>query len=161
MWVHGARHFSQHRRRPKVDAPARDARRRALLLYYCLCGEFVLVCDKPLETLPERPVDRARVLRCFDSVEDAHGVRRTADIYKISATQGKGLMLELPDGGLERQYDFRCTRCGLPLGYEHTPPPLKSGGKFTFLLPGALTRKQGAPHPDALLGEPLDAHRPQ
>ena len=27
----------------------------------------------------------------------------------------------------------------LLIGYEHTPPPLKSGGKFTFIFPGALT----------------------
>ena len=44
-----------------------------------------------------------------------------------------------PDGGFERQYQFHCTRCMLLIGYEHTPPPLKSGGKFTFIFPGALT----------------------
>ncbi|PKI85321.1 hypothetical protein MVES_000318 [Malassezia vespertilionis] len=133
------------------QAPHFSSRRgtQDLLVYYCLCGEFVLVCNTALEDLPLRPLDHSHILRALDSAKADDGVRQHADIYKISASQGKGQMLQRPDGSLERQYDFRCTRCNLPIGYEHTPPPLKSGGTFTFILPGALT--QGVAPPNALL----------
>lgn len=118
-----------------------------LLVYYCLCGEFVLVCNKALELLAERPFDKSRILRCMDS-EQPDGKILPANVYKISASQGEGQMVRryvtsgLPtrdDGRLEQQYDFLCMRCGLPIGYEHTPPPIKSGGKYTFIFKGALT----------------------
>ncbi|KAI3620709.1 hypothetical protein CBS9595_002676 [Malassezia furfur] len=126
-----------------------DRSQNDLLVYYCLCGEFVLVCNKALELLPERPFDKSRVLRCMDA-EKPDGQLLRAHVYKISASQGEGQMVRRDDGRLEQQYDFLCTRCGLPIGYEHTPPPIKSGGKYTFIFKGALTRKQGQIPPDAL-----------
>ena len=116
-----------------------------LIVYYCICGEFVLVCDRELEALPTRPLDGAHVLRCLDSREQADGDRTRADIFKISAAQGHGQLLKRcvctdSDGDtLEPQYLFNCLRCNLPVGYENTPPPLTSGGQFTYILPGALT----------------------
>lgn len=64
------------------------------LVYYCLCGEFVLVCNKAIELLPERPLDKTRVLRCLDSAEKEDGSREHAHIYKISASQGRGQMVK-------------------------------------------------------------------
>ncbi|CAD6979870.1 unnamed protein product, partial [Tilletia controversa] len=60
------------------------------------------------------------------------------------------VLLQRPDGTLERQYRFYCSRCELPLGYERTPPPLKSG-QFTYILQGALTAVQGRVPPDAFM----------
>ena len=115
----------------------------ALNVYYCLCGEFVLVSDRPLCSLPLRPLDNARVLRCLDSppysITGAAQKVRKARVFKVSATQATPKYITRPDKSLEKQYPFNCSRCNLELGYEHTPPPLKSGGKFTFVLPGALT----------------------
>ncbi|PWN52086.1 hypothetical protein IE53DRAFT_385517 [Violaceomyces palustris] len=131
-----------------------------LKVYYCLCGEFSLVCDRPLESLPQRPLDGSRVLRCLDSSPGSSGgvsKVRKARVFKISASQGRPKLLQRPDGSLEKQYPFHCSRCNLQIGYEHTPPPLKSGGKFTFILPGALSERHGQVPEDALLGiENLD-----
>ncbi|SPO26311.1 uncharacterized protein UTRI_03900 [Ustilago trichophora] len=140
-----------------VYAQARNDRTSALNVYYCLCGEFVLVSDRPLSSLPLRPLDNARILRCLDSrpysITGAPQNVRKARVFKLSASQAKPKFIKRPDHTLEKQYPFHCSRCQLQIGYEHTPPPLKSGGKFTFLLPGALT--QGVPPPDAFLEKVL------
>lgn len=125
--------------RRSTRRPHEDTNVPSMYVYYCICGEFVLVCHTPLHQVPRRPMDQAYVLRCLDSPEDTEGRRKHAHIYKIHASQGPSQIILRPDGRVERQYVFHCTRCNLPVGYEHTPPPLKSGGKFTFLYPGALT----------------------
>ena len=43
--------------------------------------------------------------------------------------------------GYEHQYRFACPRCKLPIGYQITPPPVKSGA-FLYILSGALTQVQ-------------------
>lgn len=58
-----------------------------------------------------------------------------------------------PDGTLEKQYRFNCTRCDLPLGYEHTPPPIKSGLGFVFLFKGSVSEVQGETPRDVFFGE--------
>lgn len=122
---------------------SRSDRPSALNVYYCLCGEFALVVDRPLANLPLRPLDHSRILRCLDSppysITGAPQKVRKARVFKISASQGQPKLVQRPDGSVEKQYPFHCSRCQLQIGYEHTPPPLKSGGKFTFVLPGALT----------------------
>ena len=104
---------------------------------YCLCGEFVLVVDVPLAALPVRPLDGALVLHCTPTPDGAGRVR-PARTFKLNATQGR-LVLVRRDGGarVEKQWRFNCTRCGLAVGYETTPPPMK-GGRFTHILKGAL-----------------------
>ncbi|SJX63371.1 uncharacterized protein SRS1_14189 [Sporisorium reilianum f. sp. reilianum] len=147
------------RTNPTPHASSSGHPRRAapdsLNVYYCLCGEFVLVSDRPLSSLPLRPLDNARILRCLDSppysITGAPQKVRRARVFKVSASQGSPKFIQRADGSLEKQYPFHCSRCSLELGYEHTPPPLKSGGKFTFVLPGALTDRQGVPPPDAFL----------
>jgi len=55
-------------------------------------------------------------------------------------------------GGHERQYRFSCPRCNLLVGYQSTPPPVKSG-PFLYILKGALTQMQGQVPKDAFDGE--------
>ncbi|CAO1631118.1 unnamed protein product [Parajaminaea phylloscopi] len=136
------------------DNDAAAASANPLCVLYCLCGDFALVCDRPLDSLPRRPLDGSYVLRCLDSPRDDAAGRpaKSKRTFKISARQGKQVMLKRPDGTLEKQYRFHCSRCDLPLGYEVTPPPLKSG-LFTYLFAGALTETQGRPPADALFDE--------
>ncbi|KAK0531491.1 hypothetical protein OC834_002933 [Tilletia horrida] len=135
-----------------------DAQRaHPLHVFYCCCGEFVLVCDVDLAALPRRPLDDSYVLRCLDSPRDENGKVRKARIFKINAKQRDPVLLKRPDGSLERQYRFYCSRCELPVGYEATPPPLKSG-QYTYILKGALTSVQGRRPPDAF--EDLESRQP-
>ena len=77
--------------RPRRHSSSNERPQEDLLVYYCLCGEFVLVCNKALELLAERPLDKSRVLRCSESEQD--GNVQHAHIYKISASQGTGQMV--------------------------------------------------------------------
>lgn len=142
MYIQQPLHTSRSDRDGARDRSGSE-RTSALHVYYCLCGEFALICDRALSSLPLRPLDNARVLRCLDSppysITGAPQKVRKARVFKISASQGATKLIKRPDGTLEKRYSFNCARCKLELGYEHTPPPLKSGGKFTFILPGALT----------------------
>ncbi len=74
-----------------------DRTRSALNIYYCLCGEFALVCDRPLSTLPVRPLDQSRVLRCLDSppysTTGAPQKVRPARVFKISAQQAPSKLI--------------------------------------------------------------------
>ncbi|KAH8830457.1 hypothetical protein DL96DRAFT_1592981 [Flagelloscypha sp. PMI_526] len=112
-----------------------------LQLYYCLCGEFILVIDTPIDTLPKRPVDRSRVIDC---------AKRS---FKLNAAlqAGDGVLVER-EGGHERQNEFNCPRCVLPVLYQSTPPPIRSG-PYIYILAGALTQRQGQIPPDAFDGE--------
>ncbi|SNX85102.1 uncharacterized protein MEPE_03811 [Melanopsichium pennsylvanicum] len=127
----------------------------SLNVYYCLCGEFALVLDRALSKLPLRPLDHSRILRCLDSppysITGSPQNIRKRRVFKMSASQAQPKFIKRPNGSIEKRYPFHCSRCNLELGYEHTPPPIKSGGKFTFLLPGAVTDRQGVPPTDAFL----------
>jgi hypothetical protein len=54
--------------------------------------------------------------------------------------------------GHEQQYKFTCPRCTLPVGYQSTPPPPKSG-PYIYIYTGALSRIQGQVPTDAFEGE--------
>lgn len=71
------------------DPQSKTSDASSLRVLYCLCGDFALVCDRPLTALPVRPLDGAHVLRNIDG--DASHKKRT--IYKISAKQGRIVML--------------------------------------------------------------------
>ena len=55
-------------------------------------------------------------------------------------------------GGHEKQYRFHCPRCSLKIGYQSSPPPVKTAD-FLYILSGALTQMQGQIPPDAFDGE--------
>lgn len=44
------------------------------------------------------------------------------------------------------------TRCTLPIGYQTTPPPIKSG-PYVYLNFGSVTQQQGMVPPEAFEGE--------
>ncbi|GLB33935.1 putative RNA splicing protein [Lyophyllum shimeji] len=113
-----------------------------LRVYYCICGEFILVIDKSLATLPRRKTDNAIIMRTQDS--DAGNAR----VFKLNAVAGEPILLER-QGGHECQYRFHCPRCSLPIGYQSSPPPVKSA-PFFYILAGALTQHQGQIPPGAL-----------
>ncbi|TFK43417.1 hypothetical protein BDQ12DRAFT_674944 [Crucibulum laeve] len=128
-----------------TDAQPTASSAAALRVYYCICGEFILVVDKSLATLPRRTADSSIVIRTQDSDEGK------ARIFKLNAATGEPILLERP-GGHERQYRFHCPRCSLPIGYQSTPPPAKTG-PFLYIISGALTQMQGQVPPDAFDGE--------
>ncbi|KIK68023.1 hypothetical protein GYMLUDRAFT_155108, partial [Collybiopsis luxurians FD-317 M1] len=101
----------------------------------CICGEFILVIDCSLAALPRRQTDEATIIRCQASESVP------ARVFKLNATASEPVLLER-NGGHERQYRFHCPRCMLPIAYQSTPPPVKSG-PFLYIFPGALTQMQG------------------
>ncbi|ETW83910.1 hypothetical protein HETIRDRAFT_314634 [Heterobasidion irregulare TC 32-1] len=129
-----------------TDAQPTASSAAALRVYYCICGEFVLVIDKTLASLPQRKTDEAIIIRSQDSDDGK------ARIFKLNAKPGDPVLVERSHGGHERQYRFRCPRCTLLIGYQTTPPPVKSA-PFLYILKGALTQAQGQIPPDAFSGE--------
>ncbi|KAJ7638971.1 hypothetical protein FB45DRAFT_904399 [Roridomyces roridus] len=121
-----------------------------LRVYYCICGEFILVIDKTLASLPRRKTDGAIILRAQDT--ETH----KACVFKLNAVAGEAVLLER-EGGHERQFRFHCPRCALPIGYQSTPPPAKSG-PFVYILAGALSQVQGQTPADAFEGEESDSN---
>ncbi|KAF8917870.1 hypothetical protein CPB85DRAFT_1214707, partial [Mucidula mucida] len=105
---------------------------------------FKLVIDKSLSALPTRPADGAIVLRTKDSPVGGAKAR----VFKLNATLNEPVLIEREQGH-ERQFRFHCPRCTLPVGYQSTPPPAKSGD-FLYLFAGALTQLQGQLPGDAL-----------
>ncbi|KAH7930751.1 hypothetical protein BV22DRAFT_1028201 [Leucogyrophana mollusca] len=134
-----------------TDAQPTASSAAALRVYYCICGEFILVIEKSLTTLPKRKTDGAIIIRSQDSPVDK------AVVFKLNASPSEPVLLERA-GGHERQYRFSCPRCNLLVAYQSTPPPVKSG-PFLYILKGALTQMQGQVPKDAFDGdnEPMDA----
>ncbi|TFK75787.1 hypothetical protein BDN72DRAFT_831221 [Pluteus cervinus] len=128
-----------------TDAQPTASSAANLRVYYCICGEFILVIDKSLAALPRRKTDNAIIIRSQDN--DAGKAR----VFKLNATPVDPILVER-EGGHERQYGFHCPRCSLPIGYQSTPPPAKSA-PFVYILAGSLTQIQGQLPPDAFEGE--------
>ncbi|KAH9844217.1 uncharacterized protein C8Q71DRAFT_793783 [Rhodofomes roseus] len=128
-----------------TDAQPTASSTAALRVYYCICGEFILVIDKSLASLPRRKTDGAVVIRCQDTELGK------ARVFKLNATPKDPILVERADG-YERQYQFQCPRCTLPVAYQTTPPPAKSGPHL-YILKGALSQIQGQVPPDAFADE--------
>jgi len=130
-----------------TDAQPTVSSAAALKVYYCICGEFILVIDKNLAVLPRRKTDNAIIVRCQDTNTGK------ANVFKLNTVLSDPILLER-QGGHERQFRFNCPRCSLPIGYQTTPPPIKSG-PYLYLHKGALTQMQGQVPQDAFQGESL------
>ncbi|KAI0921801.1 hypothetical protein AcW1_004324 [Taiwanofungus camphoratus] len=135
-----------------TDAQPTASSTASLRVYYCMCGEFILVIDKSLASLPRRETDGAVVIRSQDSELGK------ARIFKLNATAKEPILVER-QGGHERQYRFHCPRCTLPVAYQSTPPPVKSG-PFVYIFKGALSQIQGQVPPDAFEDENLLTREP-
>ncbi|EMD40797.1 hypothetical protein CERSUDRAFT_80452 [Gelatoporia subvermispora B] len=128
-----------------TDAQPTASSTTALRVYYCICGEFILVIDKSLASLPKRKTDGAAVIRSQDSENGK------ARVFKLNANAQDPILVER-EGGHERQYRFQCPRCSLPVAYQSTPPPVKSG-PFLYIFKGALSQIQGQVPSDAFEDE--------
>ena len=106
------------------------ARTKAAQPFYCLaCGQLVLTSDVPLNNLPQRRTDHARVLM---RRPDA---REGLETFRLKATRGEAITLRRSDATFEKQYRYLCNGCALPVAYacvdSHTP-------ELTYIFDGAL-----------------------
>ncbi|GAB1600524.1 UPF0428 protein CXorf56 homolog [Argonauta hians] len=93
---------------------------KPLYIYYCICGQMSLILDCPMEKLPLRKRDGARVI---DGQKHAH---------KITCDPDEIIYLKRPEG-VEKQYRQKCKRCGLCLYYHH-----QGKSNVMFILEDAL-----------------------
>ena len=78
----------------------------------------------------------------------------THDMLRETIQRTLSSIAEIRQGGHEKQYRFHCPRCALPVAYQSTPPPVKSG-PFLYVFKGALSLIQGQVPPDAFDDEKL------
>jgi len=95
---------------------------KPLHTYYCLCGQMTAVLDRPLEKLPLRARDGARVI---DGSKHAH---------KLTCVDDEVVHLRR-DGGVERQLRKKCSKCNLWLYYRHN-----ASSNITFIVQSALVQ---------------------
>ncbi|GAA5982672.1 hypothetical protein JCM5350_002143 [Sporobolomyces pararoseus] len=162
-----------------ISSSKEETGNSGLQVNYCICGEFILVVDAPLLSLPRRPLDNSITLLNSPS----HNKR----VYKLNVSdsnpslikpktlggdggggvgaagkEGNGVLVLRNDGKFEFQRRFYCPRCQLQIGYETVPSSNHSSttpnseqpkGIATFILPGALTDTQNKVPANAF-GEP-------
>lgn len=122
-----------------------------------------LVIDKSLAALPRRKTDNSIIIRSQDTsqvkarVFKFNGIAESPLLLERSVLRSiilpaKGARSEIRHIGHEKQYRFHCPRCSLKIGYQSSPPPVKSA-PFLYIFAGALTQSQGQVPPDAFEGE--------
>ena len=94
---------------------------KPLCLYNCICGQLCLIVDRPLEYLPLRERDGARVV---DTAKHSH---------RITCADSEEIVYLKRNNGVEKQFRKKCKRCELFIMYRHDP---KSG--VTFIVGDAL-----------------------
>ncbi|ESP04760.1 hypothetical protein LOTGIDRAFT_184723 [Lottia gigantea] len=93
---------------------------KPLYVYYCICGQMSLILDCPMEKLPLRKRDGARVI---DGQKHAN---------KLNCEPDNIIYLRRPEG-IEKQYRQKCKRCGLFICYHH-----QGNSNIIFVVDGAL-----------------------
>eukprot|EP00842_Homolaphlyctis_polyrhiza_P005317 jgi/Hompol1/5787/HPOL_004699-RA len=102
--------------------PDNDDSASGLSVYYCaFCGEYALVVDTPLDHVPSRRTDRARIV----------DVRRHTLRINPAASQTKLLLQR--KAGLERQLRSHCAACNLLVSYA---PSVDS--QYVYIVDGAV-----------------------
>ncbi|TIB74480.1 hypothetical protein E3Q22_00818 [Wallemia mellicola] len=121
--------------------------------YYCICGEFILVIDKPLSYLPRRRTDDSYI------ITHTAGTESTKRNFKLNGISQTPCMLQREDGMCERQHRLSCPRCTIVVAYTHSAPlflskqDIRLGTKeaeYVYILKGALSDIQGSIPNDAL-----------
>jgi hypothetical protein len=93
-----------------------------------LLNYFVICLDTPLEKLPLRPVDGARVI---DTSKHAH---------KITSQDDEINYIRRDEKGIEKQHRKKCIKCSLPIYYQFDT----NQNSPKFLLAKALTKESSS-----------------
>ncbi|BGO97168.1 hypothetical protein RTBOTA2_002057 [Rhodotorula toruloides] len=159
------------RGRSSIVQSGTEAFTENLHVNHCLCGEFILVVDAPLASLPRRPTDSSHCLVNTGPSKRVYklNITETSKDYKppevpkqtedklvvnqygAAGKNGNGVLVNR-DGGFEFQRRLFCPRCQLQVGYE-TVPGEGQKGDATFILAGALSDIQNKAPAEAF-GEP-------
>ncbi|XP_073975488.1 STING ER exit protein [Rhodnius prolixus] len=116
---------------------------KPLHIYYCLCGQITLILDCPIEKLPLRRRDGARVL---DGSKHAH---------KLICDPDETVHIRRPEG-IEKQYRMKCKKCKLILYYKHD---LKSN--VSFVLKGSVVTGNSGERPKMDIYNQVAAEQPK
>nr|CAG4641314.1 EOG090X0H7H [Eulimnadia texana] len=100
------------------------SRESSLQIQQILAGRFILIqiFHSSLEKLPLRQRDGARII---DGAKNVHKI----------ITEPSDTVYIRRDGGIERQYRYKCKQCSLPLYYKHD----RQSGTY-FIIKGALVK---------------------
>mmetsp|Transcript_30013 Transcript_30013/g.52690 ORF Transcript_30013/g.52690 Transcript_30013/m.52690 type:complete len:219 (+) Transcript_30013:8-664(+) len=106
-----------------------DLKDDGLKVCYCrYCGQYSMILDVSVSTLPTRKSD------------GAHVVNEKRRVCRRNMVEGQAKLIKRK-GGLEKQYRWFCKQCGLFLCYRSVPADAR--GKYTFIVKDALTDNLG------------------